>query len=50
MLSLELSPEQKTYAFRLMLGALKKIRQDPKHKRLDSKTLEAIEEALTAAE
>ena len=34
----------------LMFEALKALKRDPKHKRLDSKTIELIEEALTAAE
>ncbi len=45
-----LSPDQEKLAFKLMLLALKEIKRDPKHKRLDSKTLEVVEEALTAAE
>lgn len=45
-----LTPEQLKYAFNLMLRALKVIKQDPKHKHLDSNTIEAVEEALTAAE
>lgn len=38
------------YAFDVMLKALQEVRKDPKHKKLSSKSQEAMHEALAAAE